>query len=289
MSNISRGISREAEDLLLAFYDSQTHGERFTHPEEVSSEYAIVARLRSSGEFSRVMQELWDADFYAILDDDAPHFLEGLTGPATTLATKLLADGRMIETDENYPGLGISRPADVNDRDYLLKRYETTRRQLLDYFQGGGSAKDFSPILSATTIARILAGDEVGRLQKERLVWIMTESAMPMAKTGSDEELLGQARVDSATWTGVKKRVAADSSIVVRVKSHIYQIDNLIELAEMSNHDKQQAKSITESLKILIESPDPEWKAIIELLLSPALVAAATYVGLILAILGLTK
>ena len=87
--------------------------------------------------------------------------------------------------------------------------------------------------------------------------------------TAADENSM----VESSKWTGVERRLHAEPAVVQAIGFHIQQIDRLVDEAGLTNAEKQRAKAITESLRLLIASPEPEWKAIVALLTSPALTA----------------
>jgi hypothetical protein len=97
---------------------------------------------------------------------------------------------------------------------------------------------------------------------------------------------------DSSTWTGIEARLATDPVITKAIKQHIRQIDELVEKSGLTNAERAKAKAITVALVSLIDSPEPEWKAIVQLLTSPTLTAllnVAQIVGLIFNMMGIAR
>ena len=88
--------------------------------------------------------------------------------------------------------------------------------------------------------------------------------------------------VSSEAWTGVETRLKRDELAVNRIRQHVAQLDREVENLGLTNQERAKVKAITEALVKLIESPEPEWKAIVELLRSPTL-------GAILGLAGLTQ
>ncbi len=122
-------------------------------------------------------------------------------------------------------------------------------------------------------------------MSKEDGAYILAESAT--------ENSSNIARViSSADWTGISIRLQSDPAVVSMIASHIGEIDNLVERTGLTNTERQKAKAITDSLRLLVASPEPEWKAIATLLTSPTLTAilnVATIVQLVLGIFGLAS
>ncbi len=79
--------------------------------------------------------------------------------------------------------------------------------------------------------------------------------------------------LDSSTWTGIEQRIASNPEILEQIRSRIRDIDYLVGRTGLTNREKAEAKSITEALTTLINSPQPEWKSIISLLTSPSITA----------------
>ena len=98
--------------------------------------------------------------------------------------------------------------------------------------------------------------------------------------------------IDSAAWTGIEARLATEPAIIDAVKRHVREIDTVVEQSGLTNAERAKAKAISVALVSLIESPDPEWKAIVQLLTSPTLTAllnVAQVVGLIFNVMGLAR
>ncbi|MEV4933664.1 hypothetical protein [Sphingobium sp. LSP13-1-1.1] len=78
---------------------------------------------------------------------------------------------------------------------------------------------------------------------------------------------------NSSAWTGIEQRLASDPAIVDAIRQKIVEIDSLIEKTGLTNFERDRAKAITEALRSLINSPEPEWRAVVMLLTSPSLTA----------------
>ena len=104
------------------------------------------------------------------------------------------------------------------------------------------------------------------------------------------DQAVGEARVavESADWTGIEERLAADPAAMVRIQQALSEIDAALDGAGLSNLEMQKAKALTGALTALINSPEPAWKHVADLLItfwnSPAITAsinAATIIPLI--------
>lgn len=100
-------------------------------------------------------------------------------------------------------------------------------------------------------------------------------------------DALPSMRIDSADWTGIAQRLESDPALVQQISKHISEIDQLIEKSGLTNAERQKAKAITESLKLLVASPEPEWKAIALLLTSPTLIAVLNVSAIVQIVLKL--
>ena len=100
----------------------------------------------------------------------------------------------------------------------------------------------------------------------------------------------GEKSLESHDWTGIERRLAADSVLITEIGSKLREMDRLVDATGLTNSEKAQAKAITTALLSLVESPQPEWRVIVELLNSPVIAAvcnAATLVGLAVGIVKL--
>jgi DNA-binding MarR family transcriptional regulator len=93
--------------------------------------------------------------------------------------------------------------------------------------------------------------------------------------------------VDSSRWTGRTARIAADPTLLDRIRIKVIELDRLVEEAHLSNAETARAKAITRALVTLVESPNPEWEAISQLLSSPAFSVAIALAGLAQLILSI--
>ena len=93
--------------------------------------------------------------------------------------------------------------------------------------------------------------------------------------------------ISTANWSGISEKLQAKPEVISQIIAHIYEIDALVEKAELTNAESQKAKAITESLRLLVASPEPEWKAIATLLTSPTLTAILNVAAVIQIVLKL--
>jgi hypothetical protein len=96
--------------------------------------------------------------------------------------------------------------------------------------------------------------------------------------------------IDSADWTGISERLETSPAIIEQIAKHISEIDQLVEKSGLTNTERQKAKAITDSLRLLVASPEPEWKAIAVLLTSQPLTAilnVAAIVQIVLKLFGI--
>ena len=94
-------------------------------------------------------------------------------------------------------------------------------------------------------------------------------------------------QIQSADWTGIELRLDAQPELTAQISKKVQELDALVELAGLTNVEHRRAKAITESLIKLVNSPQPEWRIIVELLTSKPMEAIATFVGIADIILGL--
>ena len=104
------------------------------------------------------------------------------------------------------------------------------------------------------------------------------------------KRLREQVSSNSINWTGIEERGNSDPEILEKTRGAIYEIKILIERTKLTNVEKARAIAIANALQALIESPEPEWKAILLLLSSPALnnvMAMANILLLVFQLFGL--
>ena len=95
---------------------------------------------------------------------------------------------------------------------------------------------------------------------------------------------------NSLDWTGIEDRGRANPQAHEKTRSAISDLKVLIEKTDLTNSEKAKAVAIANALDALIESPEPEWRAILELFSSPALkgvIGIANLVVLLFQIFGL--
>jgi hypothetical protein len=148
------------------------------------------------------------------------------------------------------------------------------------YGDKDGVGQILTPISGA---ANFLAAEDGSPLVTEDGAHLLTADMPPI-------EAAVAISISSADWTGIEERLQTDRMIVRQIEAHIGEIDKLVEQTGLTNTERQKAKAITEALKLLIASPEPEWKAIATLLTSPSLTAVlnvATIVQLVLKLFGI--
>lgn len=100
----------------------------------------------------------------------------------------------------------------------------------------------------------------------------------------------GEQGLDSYDWTGIERRLAADPLLIAEIGCKIQELDGLVDVAGLTNFERARAKAITTALLSLVESPQPEWRAVVELLNSPVIAAVcngATLAGLVFGVVRL--
>ncbi|QYE35242.1 hypothetical protein KZX46_04370 [Polymorphobacter sp. PAMC 29334] len=90
-------------------------------------------------------------------------------------------------------------------------------------------------------------------------------------------------------WTGIEERVASDPEIMERIMTSLKEVNVLIEKTGLNNAEKAKAHSINNALMSLIDSPEPEWKVILNLLSTPAYSSFFGVSGFVIGIIGLLK
>ncbi|MCA1654027.1 MAG: hypothetical protein ABR588_02150 [Sphingomicrobium sp.] len=109
---------------------------------------------------------------------------------------------------------------------------------------------------------------------------IVTEDGDYILMEDTAEAELVPRIISSEEWTGIANRIGRDAAVASRINKQIIQLDKEVDRLGLSNHERAKVKAITESLTKLVASPEPEWKAIVELLRSPTLAAIVGLVGI---------
>ena len=76
---------------------------------------------------------------------------------------------------------------------------------------------------------------------------------------------------NSFDWTGIEHRGLSNVETCDKARSAISDLKVLIERTELTNTEKAKAVAIANALSALIDSPEPEWRIVLELFSSPAL------------------
>ncbi|MBA3670364.1 MAG: hypothetical protein H0W71_09960 [Sphingomonas sp.] len=117
---------------------------------------------------------------------------------------------------------------------------------------------------------------------------LATEDGDPIVTEDGDYILLEDAaaaeiipkNISSEEWTGIANRIGRDAAVLSRINQQIIELDREVDRLGLSNHERAKIKAITEALAKLVESPEPEWKVIVELLRSPTLAAVVGLAGI---------
>jgi urease accessory protein UreF len=99
----------------------------------------------------------------------------------------------------------------------------------------------------------------------------------------------GDASLDSYDWTGIGTRLEESPEVVATIRDKIAELDRLIEATRLTNSEKDRAKSITAALISLVSSPQPEWRAIVELLNSPIITAVCNATAVAMLAIGTVR
>ena len=100
-------------------------------------------------------------------------------------------------------------------------------------------------------------------------------------------ELARPGSISSQAWTGRAKRRFVDPRRIEDIERRLKALKTDIEGSELSNTEKACAGSICKALLALIESPEPEWHIMVELLRHPAFSASVALAGFVQLIIGL--
>jgi hypothetical protein len=100
---------------------------------------------------------------------------------------------------------------------------------------------------------------------------ILTEDGEYIELEDADSQNDIPTHVSSEAWTGIAERLERDPTTVSRIQTQIGELNREVDKLGLSNHERAKVKAITEALTKLVESPEPEWKSIVELLRSPTL------------------
>jgi hypothetical protein len=118
---------------------------------------------------------------------------------------------------------------------------------------------------------------------------LLTEEGDPLTIEDGDyilleEESAGSSNsgptISSETWTGIRNRFERDPQAIENLKGQINHLNRSIEALGLSNHEHAKVQAITGALVKLVESPEPEWKVIVDLLQSPTLNAILGLTGI---------
>lgn len=97
-----------------------------------------------------------------------------------------------------------------------------------------------------------------------------------------------QAKLRSASWTGIEARIEAFPGAKDDVYRRIVALDRALEKCGLTNIEAQKSKALTSALIKLVASPEPAWDAILGILTSRGMTAIlnVTQVATIFAALG---
>jgi hypothetical protein len=95
--------------------------------------------------------------------------------------------------------------------------------------------------------------------------------------------------IASYDWTGIEQRLTVDPAAVDEIRRRLAKLDAAVEHAGLTNAEQARAKAITAALLSLVESPEPEWQAIVTLLTSPTIQAFCNAVALSTLAIGIVR
>jgi hypothetical protein len=172
----------------------------------------------------------------------------------------------------------------VVEKDFWLKNLITEwSQQGIAHFQEGGLDRQN---FVAINIPGVRMAESLSTAILPEVTKPMVDQAL-MSVTSSEPSIVFHPAIDSSSWTGIETRLSTDPKTVAAIVDKIAELDRLVENTGLTNHEKARAKAITQALGNLVESPEPEWKAIVGLLQSPALAASLNLAALVQLILKL--
>jgi hypothetical protein len=98
-----------------------------------------------------------------------------------------------------------------------------------------------------------------------------------------------RARLQSADWTGIERRIEALPGAIDRVGVMIVELDRVVEQCGLTNLEQQRAKALTGALLQLVHSPQPEWHAVLAILTSPTMTAILNVQAIAIIVVGIAK
>lgn len=90
---------------------------------------------------------------------------------------------------------------------------------------------------------------------------------VPFAAGGPTYTVVRDA-IDSADWTGIEHRLESDSAAVRHIETLVFELDLALDQAGLTNAERAKARSMTQAIVALVQSPEPEWKVIARLLMT---------------------
>lgn len=111
----------------------------------------------------------------------------------------------------------------------------------------------------------------------------------PEAAAEAVASLRSQLAANAYEWTGIEERVASNPNVVEQIMTSLMKVNILIEETGLNNAEKAKAHSINNALISLINSPEPEWKVILNLLSTPAYAGFFGVSGFVIGIISLLK
>ena len=104
------------------------------------------------------------------------------------------------------------------------------------------------------------------------LLLLFNQNGQPSAQAlAAAEGVRAQVLANAVDWTGVEERGNSNAEMTEKTMAAISELRILIQRTDLTNSEKSRAMAIANALDALIESPQPEWKLIVQLFSSPAL------------------
>ncbi len=127
----------------------------------VEGRFNHIAREFSNPKiFSDALTELWEEELYAILDDEAPHYFEGLTSRGEALALKLIAENQVADLSDDVPEVHAESVAWTGK--FELSPYQVRQiRTLLERIRDAITAAKLPNSQTANAVALVEAAERL--------------------------------------------------------------------------------------------------------------------------------
>ena len=170
------------------------------------------------------------------------------------------------------PAIGSQIPGGFDERTYDPDTYDT------------GPALEVNSLTSKSNVANV---ELVPGFAQSDLVRSRDAASQPVV-TPETAQLIA-AKLRSADWTGIERRIVALPGSVDRVGALIVELDRVVERCGLTNIEQQKAKALTSALLQLVASPQPEWRSILTILTSPTFTALVNFQAIAVVFASIAK